>query len=170
MKEPAFSEKRCAVRRRGEYLPFASGLCTSGLVTANVSYHKLGMAYEKSYGTLIRIADRIELTEGAEECNEILIIGALSGSEDYSVQLSPEMTGTTDGYILRADDESVGQSVVCSALNDYCGKNYRFVSGERKRELLATETVKNMKPWSDKSSVAVEDGVIIVKLGEEDAN
>lgn len=80
------------------------------------------------------------------------------------------MTGTTDGYILRADDESVGQSVVCSALNDYCGKNYRFVSGERKRELLATETVKNMKPWSDKSSVAVEDGVIIVKLGEEDAN
>lgn len=164
-----FGEKvRCAAS--WGILAVCVGLVYVWIVTANVSYHKLGMAYEKSYGTLIRIADRIELAEGAEECNEILIIGALSGSEDYSVQLSPEMTGTTDGYILRADDESVGQSVVCSALNDYCGKNYSFVSGERKRELLATETVKNMKPWSDKSSVAVEDGVIIVKLGEEDAN
>ncbi len=158
---------RCAVS--WGILAVCAGLVYVWIVTANVSYHKLGMAYEKSYGTLIRIADRIELTDGNESCEEILIVGTLPGSEDYSAHLSPEMTGTTDGYILRADDESVGQSVVCSALNDYCGKNYRFVSGERKRELLESETVKNMKSWSDKGSVAVFDGVIIVKLGEEDA-
>ena len=136
-------------------------------VTANVSYHKLQMAYEKSFGTLIRIADRIEQTENSESCSDILVIGALPGSEAYSVNLPPEMTGTTDSYILRADDETVGQSVLCSAINDYCGKEYRFVSGERKREMLNTEAVKEMDFWPGKNSVAVTDGIIVIKLGAE---
>ena len=97
---------------------------------ANVSYHKLEIAYEKSYGVLIRIVDRIEQTEGAQDCDRILVLGALEGSEAYSANLPPDITGTTDGYILRADDEMVGQSVLCSALNDYCGKSYSFLFNE----------------------------------------
>lgn len=136
-------------------------------VIANVSYHKLQMAYEKSFGTLIRIADRIEQTENSENCSDILVIGALPGSEAHSVNLPPDMTGTTDSYILRADDESVGQSVLCSAINDYCGKSYRFVSGDKKREMLKTDAVKEMDFWPGKNSVAVTEGIIVIKLGAE---
>ena len=135
------------------------------VIIANVSYHKLNMAYEKSYGTLIRIADRIEQTEDAEECDSILVLGHLPGSEAYSAELPPDMTGTTDSYILRADDEIVGQSVLCSALNDYCGKNYKFVSGKEKSELLKNIDAENMKPWPERSSIAVVDNVIVIKLG-----
>ena len=135
-------------------------------IIANVSYHKLNMSYEKSYGTLIRIADRIEQTEGAEKCDSILVLGYLPESEAYSVKLPPEITGTTDGYILRADDEIVGQSVLCSALNDYCGKKYKFISGEEKSNILKKFDVSNLNNWPAKNSISVIDNVIVIKLGD----
>ena len=135
------------------------------VIISNVSYHKLTMSYEKSYGTLIRIADRIEQTEGAENCSRILVLGSLEDSSDYSVVLPPEITGTTDGYILRADDEIVGQSVMCSALNDYCGKNYEFLFGTEKEELIKQIESEEICVWPDHNSVFVIDDVIVLSLG-----
>ena len=135
-------------------------------VIANVSYHKLNMAYEKSYGTLIRIADRIEQAEGADQCNRILVLGALDGSEAYSAVLPPNITGTTDGFVLRADDEVVGQSVMCSALNDYCGTAYTFVAGEEKTTLMQKIKADTLPCWPHKESIQVVDEVIVVKLSD----
>ena len=145
-------------------LAVAAVLIFNQVVIANVAYHKAQMAYEKSYGVLIRIADRIEQTEGSDECTRILVNGALSDSENYSASLPPDITGITDGYILRADDETVGQSILTSALNDYCGKNYEFVSGSEKEEILLSEDIKNMSRWPDSGSITVKDGIIIIKL------
>ena len=136
-------------------------------IIANISYHKLNMAYEKSYGTLIRIADRIEQTEGSENCDRILVIGAIAGSEAYSVNLPPDITGATDSYILRADDEIVGQSVLCSALNDYCGKNYTFIYGEEKDSLIEKINGENMGVWPQNDSILIMDNVVVIKLGDE---
>ena len=140
------------------------------VVIANVSYHKAQIAYEKSYGVLVRIADRIEQTEGTDSCDKILVIGALSDSEAYSVNLTPDMTGITDGYIIRKDDEVVGQSVLTSALNDYCGKNYTFISGDQKETMLKREDIKSMGKWPMEDCVAVVDNIVIVKLGTEGEN
>ena len=140
------------------------------VVISNVSYHKAQIAYEKSYGVLIRIADRIEQIPEAQMCDKILVIGALENSEAYSVNLTPDITGITDGYIIRADDEIVGQSVLCSALNDYCDKNYKFVSGAEKKKLVKREDVKSMEKWPAKNCVAVVDDTVIIKLGTEGEN
>ncbi len=145
----------------------AMSIIANQVVISNVSYHKAQMAYEKSYGVLIRIADRIEQTEGADDCEKILVIGALNNSEAYSVNLTPDITGITDGYIIRADDETVGQSVLCSTLNDYCGKNYKFLSGEEKKNLSKREEVKAMEKWPSKDCVAVIDDTVVIKLGTE---
>ncbi len=136
------------------------------VIIANVSYHKLNMAYEKSYGVLVRIADRIEQTDGAADCDRILVLGTLDGSQAYSAQLPLDMTGTTDGFILRADDEIVGQSVLCSALNDYCHKDYAFLAGEEKAALLEKMDANTMGNWPAKNSVLVVDNVIVIKLGD----
>ena len=137
-------------------------------IVANVSYHKLQMSYEKSYGTLIRIADRMEQTEGAAECDRILVIGALADSEAYSVMLPPDMTGTTDGYILRADDEVLHQSVLCSALNDYCGTDYTFLWGEEKAALLEKISEEDMGIWPASDAILTVDNVIVIRLGKEE--
>ena len=136
------------------------------ITIANVSYHKLNMAYEKSIGTLNRIADRIEQTEGATDCESVLVLGALNNSEAYSSNIPPDMTGTTDGHIIRADDEIVGQSVLCSALNDYCGKEYKFLSGEEKQKLMSKIDEDSLSNWPDKNSIQIIDNVIVIKLGD----
>ena len=142
-------------------------LVFNNVIISNVSYHKLNMAYEKSYGTLIRIVDRIEQTDGAEKCDSILVVGHLDNSKAYSVNLPPDMTGTTDGYILRADDEIVGQSVLCSAINDYCGKNYSFLAGEAKDALLEQIDLDNLQVWPAANSIFTMDNVIVILLGTE---
>ena len=90
----------------------------------------------------------------------------MDNSEAYSSNLPPDMTGTTDGFIIRADDEIVGQSVLCSALNDYCGKEYKFLSGEEKQELLDKIDENNLSNWPDKNSIQIISNVIIIKLGD----
>ena len=141
-------------------------LIANHIVIANVSYHKLNIAYEKSIGTLVRIADRIEQTEGAEDCNKIAVLDSLEDSKAYSAILPPDITGTTDGYILRADDEIVGQSVLCSALNDYCGKEYSFVVGNEKETLAKKAKEFGLENWPNKNSICVIDDVIVIKLGD----
>lgn len=147
-------------------LTLTAVLIFNQVLIANISYHKLTMAYEKSYGTLIRIADRIEQTEGSENCDSVLVLGALEDSEPYSADFGPDMTGTTDGLILRADDEIVGQSVLCSALNDYCHKEYRFLAGEEKTALLQKMDESSLQSWPAKNAVCVVDNVIVIKLGD----
>lgn len=142
-------------------------IITNQIVISNVSYHKAQIAYEKSYGVMMRIADRIEQTPGAENCDRILVLGALDNSESYSVNLSPDITGITDGYIIRADDETVDQSVLSSALRDYCEMDYEFISGEEKKLLAQSEKVKAMEKWPARTCVAVMDGTIVIKLGTE---
>lgn len=140
------------------------------IVIANVSYHKAQMAYEKSYGVLVRIADRIEQQPGSQDCDKLLVIGALDDSEAYSVELPPDITGITDGYILRADDETVGQSVLCSAINDYCGYNYSFISGEEKKALMRKDSINALPQWPLEGCVAVIDDTVVIKLGTEGVN
>ncbi len=140
----------------------------TNIVISNVSYHKAQLAWERSFAELVKISDRIDCLDGSADCEKLLVSGAIRGSEAYSVNLPPDMTGITDNYILRKDDESVGQSVVCSAINDYCRKNYRFLSGDEKQNLLNNPEVVSMPHWPDKGSVKIVDGVIVLKLGQEE--
>ena len=142
-------------------------IISNQVVIANVSYHKAQIAYEKSYGALMRIADHIDRTPGSENCKNILVIGALDNSEHYSVNLTPDITGITDGYIIRADDETVGQSVLCSALSDYCEMDYEFLSGEEKKTMMMREEVKALEKWPSMNCVTIVDDTIVIKLGTE---
>ena len=108
---------------------------------------------KKSYGILMRISDRIESLDGYEKAKNILVVGWLENSESYSVNFPPEIVGTTDGLIIRHDDEVVGQSVLTSALNDYSNISLDFLSGDTAKELKNTERVKSMPCFPADGSV-----------------
>ena len=115
----------------------------------------------------MRLAHQIEQTPDALSCRRLLVVGALPGSEAYSVNFPPDMTGTTDSYLLRADDESVGQSILCSTLNDYIGTDFSFLAGEEKDAWLEQSAVAEMPVFPEAGSVAVKDDILIIKLSEE---
>lgn len=148
-------------------LTLCSVIVYVNICTANVAYHKLQMAYEKSYGILMRISDRIESLDGYEKAKNILVVGWLENSESYSVNFPPEIVGTTDGLIIRHDDEAVGQSVLTSALNDYSNISLDFLSGETAKELKNTERVKSMSCFPADGSVDMIGDTVVVKLCEE---
>ena len=93
-------------------------------------------------------------------------MGELANSKAYSAILPPDMTGTTDGHIIRADDETVSQSVLCSAINDYCDKNYKFLSGIEKTELMKKINRNDLGNWPENNSIFVIDDVIVIKLSD----
>ena len=57
--------------------------------------------------------------------------------------------------------------MLCSALNDYCDKDYKFISGEEKDKFKEKEEVKAMGVWPSKTCVSVIDDTIVIKLGSE---
>ena len=144
-----------------------AGLLCNFIGIANVSYHKLQIAFEKSFGIAVRIADRIETADGFENATHILTVGQLADSTPYSVDLPPEITGITDGVIIRHDDETVGQSVLADTLRDYADIDLIFVDGEKAGALEATDTVQSMPCWPAVGSVAVIDDTVVVKLSND---
>lgn len=56
---------------------------------------------------------------------------------------------------------------MCSALNHYCKKEYNYVSGEEKTDILNKIDAKSLGDWPDKNSVFVYDNVIIIKISDE---
>ena len=147
------------------------GLCFamvySNTVTANIAYHKLQIAYERSYGILVRISDRIQALDGAENISRLLVVGSLDDSESYAVNFPPEITGTTDGLLIRHDDETVRQSVMTSALNDYCDMSLTFIRGSEAEALKESEAVGRMPCWPRDGSIIRSGDTVILKLSEE---
>ena len=125
------------------------------------------IAYEKSYSVANRITDRIEQCEGFENCNKISIIGNLAGSEEYSLNITPDMTGFTKGYILRETDEVIAdQFVVARFLREYTGLELENTDEKYTKAFEQSKEFEKMKPWPAKESVLVKDDTVIVYLGE----
>ena len=134
---------------------------------ANISYQKMHMAYERSYGVVVRMADRIEQLPEAKNCTKIAAFGCLSGAEVYSSNLPPDMTGMTDSWILRKQDTSMGENVTQAMLRDYCGISYEDTTEEEKLRLAGTEAYQQMPCWPEPGSIAAIDGVLVVKYSDE---
>lgn len=134
---------------------------------ANISYQKLHMSYEKSYGVIVRLADRIEQLSGAEGCEKIAVIGCLPGSESISVNFPPDMTGITDSYIIRKQDTMMQENVTQAMLRDYCALSYEDTTGEELQEIRQSEEFRQMDCWPEQNSVAVIGDTLVIQFGEE---
>lgn len=137
------------------------------ILIANISYQKMQIAYEKSINAAVRIADRIEQTEGAKNCEKIAVMGEIGGCRDYFYILPPNMTGITDGYIFFSSDPNVDQDILVKILKDYCGLDYGYASREEKNKIIETDEFQSMPDWPAKDSLVVKDDMIILRLGDE---
>jgi len=136
-------------------------------VIANICYQKMQMAYERSYGVIVRVADRIEQLPEAKNCGKIAVIGCLPGSEAIGIPFPPNMTGITDGYIIRKQDTMMHENVTQAMLRDYCGLSFGDTSEEEIQEICRTDRFAEMGNWPEQGSIAVIDNTLVVKFGEK---
>ena len=137
------------------------------VMISNISYQKMHMAYEKSYGVTVRLADRIEQLPGADQCSEIAVAGCLPGSEAFSYSFPPDMTGITDSYIIRKQDTMMHENVLQAMLRDYCGISYEDTTEEEVQKIYSTEEFKKMGCWPEDNSVSVIGDILVIKFGGE---
>lgn len=134
---------------------------------ANISYQKLHVSYEKSYGVMVRLADRIEQLPGADHCKKIAVIGCLPGSESISVNFPPDMTGITDSYIIRKQDTMMHENVTQFMLRDYCGLSYEDTTEEEIQSIRNSEEFQKMNCWPNQNSIAVIGDTLVIQFEEE---
>lgn len=134
------------------------------VLISNIGYHKLQLAFLSSYGEAVRIADRIEETPGSSGCRVLAVLGIKPDSAAWSTHVRIDLTGVTDGSLLRPDDYTVNQSVITATVNDYCQKDFRFATVEERRRLAADPRVLKMPFWPEPGSVAVVDGYVVLRL------
>ena len=137
------------------------------ILIANISYQKLYMSYGKSYGVIIRLADRIEQLPGALECNKLAVIGCLPGSESISVDFPPDMTGITDDYIIRKQDTMMQENVTQAMLQDYCGITFEDTTEDDIRAVCKKEEFSQMNEWPEQNSVSIIGDILVVNFGGE---
>ena len=137
------------------------------ILLANISYQKLEISYEKSLGVAIRLADRIEQMPEAEHCTKLAVFGCLPDAEEISVNFPPDMTGTTDSYVLRKQDASMHENVPQAMLRDYCGLSYGDTTLEEKERIAQTDEYQAMPCWPKAGSIAVIEDTLVIKFSEE---
>ena len=130
------------------------------VLIANITYHLLELSYEKSYGTVLRISDRVEQTEGWEEGMTLAVLGEETVIDDYFVNMPPMMTGTTLGLAAR---ESFN---IEAMLGDYTGLVFEEITDETEKELAASKEFQQMTSWPGSGSVKIIGDVMVIKLGE----
>lgn len=135
------------------------------VMISNISYQKMHMAYEKSYGVAVRLTDRIEQLPGADSCSKIAVIGCLPGSEAFSYTFPPDITGITDSYIIRKQDTMMHENVLQAMLRDYCEISYEDTTEEEIQKIYSTEEFNKMSCWPEDNSVSVIGDILVIKFG-----
>ena len=123
----------------------------------NRAYFAMDITYENVYAYYLKLSTKIELTEGWTKDTPVAFLG----------------TATMDNYV--PDTGITGVLVGDAALNIYSydrifsyymGTSYSYVAAEKKTELSANEIVRAMPCYPNSGSIAMVDGIMVVKLSE----
>ncbi len=152
-------------------IPLVGGLLCALLIwdnfcISNIAYLRLQLTYENSFALANRIAARIEMLDGYSPDTSVAIVGEASRKlygntiEEFS-QIN-SLTGTGDILLYSPEPHMRTREFICN----YIGIRMPRPNGEQLAKLKESETVKTMPSYPSKGSVAIVDGVIVVKLGD----
>lgn len=148
------------IRRQWLIAALSALIVYSFILTANICYQTMQRSYDRSYATLLRLADRIEQTDGTERCTRMTVLGQLPDSSALSLNLPPDMTGIIDGYLMSTPLHYQ------SMLAEYCGLHYELLSEAERDRLLESEAVRTLTAWPQENCITVIDDILVIRMGD----
>ncbi|NTV79105.1 MAG: hypothetical protein HGA25_08220 [Clostridiales bacterium] len=131
------------------------------VVTDNIAYSNLAKKYEKTYAYCLRLADRIEQTEGYYTGMPVAMIGVISEENFPSTDLS---LGVTSNIIGASGETLLYTSENYQAfLKNYMDISIELVSDEEMLEIYNSQIYQDMDSFPGADSVKVVDGILYVK-------
>lgn len=137
-------------------------LCINFAVSVNIGYSNLSKRYEKTYAYCLRLADRIEQTEGYYTGMPVVIMGIVGDENFPNTDVTEAVTGNMIG--------------LCGDYLCYTGQNYKdffkhylgitieIVEQETVGEIYNTSAIyQSLDSFPGKNCMQVVDGVLYVK-------
>ena len=153
-------------RRMGLVLPAVSLFCCAAVAwnnfcLCNVGYHALQLNYENTYAIANRIVDRVESLDGYTTDTSVALIGSVN----------QELYGTRKYYAkdfeVSLSSETLFPPLIYQVfLWHYIGSDMPYPTAEQYDFLNNSKEVADMPVYPANGSVAMINGIAVVKLGE----
>ena len=143
-------------------------LCAAALVlifnyviTDNIAYSNLEKKYEKTYAYCLRLADRMEQTEGYYQGIPIAMIGVISDEQypvtDVTKDVTSKLLGITGDYLLYTSENYK------AFFENYMGVTINLVPQEDMLDIYNSKEYWEMNSFPAKDSMQVVDGILYIK-------
>lgn len=130
-------------------------------VTDNIAYSNLQKKYEKTYAYCLRLADRMEQTEGYHTGMPIAMTGVPSRENlpetDITGEVTGNMIGMTGDYLVYTDTNYQ------AFMKHYLGITINLVPDEEMERIYRTKEYEELESFPAGNSMKVVDGVLYVK-------
>ena len=136
------------------------GLAIYNFINTNVAYHQMSISYEKTYFQNVEIASRIDEVSDEKE-KVVAIIGGFQDS-GLDIMSNPKIEGAETRIFTWS------QVHIIIFDNYYLGRSYIYCDDETREKIKNTYEFKMMKDFPSKDSVKVIDGIVVVRLSEND--
>lgn len=131
------------------------------ILTANICYRTQEVSASRSMNEIARLADTIRSDSDLQECKFIAVIGSRAGSDVISLNLPPDMTGFSDGYIMT---HALHYSLL---LDRYHGLSFTPADDETAKTLAENPIVRDMPCYPAEGCVRAVSGTLVIKFSEK---
>ena len=136
------------------------------VVTDNIAYSNLEKKYEKTYAYCVRLADRMEQTEGYYQGIPIAMIGVVSDNEypttDVTKDVTSKLLGITGDTLLYT-----GENYKAFFAN-YLGITINLIPIEDMTEIYNSKEYWEMESFPSANSMKVVDGILYIKTENQE--
>lgn len=123
----------------------------------NIQYHSLELCYENSFALANRIVVQVEMLDDYSAGDPVAIIGYPSSDSYGNMDKYQEYSHVVGNFNLLPYK---------AFFQHYIGLHISSLSGEQLAELKASEVVAAMPVYPARGSIAMVNGIAVVKLGE----
>lgn len=131
------------------------------ILVANICYRTQETSVSRSMNEIARLADIILSDPALQECGSIAVIGTRDESDVISLNLPPDMTGFSDGYIMT---HALHYSLL---LDRYHNLSFTPADNEAVEALAENAIVRGMPCYPEEGSIQAISGTLVIKLSDE---
>ena len=163
-------EKKEEKKKRIHFVPTAALLAAAGslfliwqfVLADNIAYFNMNERYEKTYAYLLRIADRIEQTEGYYTGMPVMMIGVVDEAKYPKTDITGDVTeriyGATGDILVYKGEQYK------AFMEHYLNVSLNVITDEDKIvEIYNSDAYREMDSFPAKDSIKIVDGVLYVK-------
>lgn len=128
------------------------------ILVANICYRTQETSVARSMNEIARLADTIAADPALQQCEFIAVIGTREGNDTISLNLPPDMTGFSDGYLMT---HALHYSLL---LDRYHGLSFTPMNDEMTKALAENEIVRDMPCYPEDGYIRAVSGTLVIKF------